>query len=272
LVKFSEGLAIGGENDRLAVILRRHMQFRRAVPPGPAATPESLYTALRLGDQAGAERPYVVCNFVSSADGKATSSGRTAALGGDGDRAVFHLLRTQVDAVLAGTGTLAVERYGALIRSEAMAAIRVREGRVPQPLATVVSRSGKVPFDIPLFAAPGARVALYAPAGTPVPADCGAQVTVHGLAPGEDPMPAVLGSLRHEHEVHSLLLEGGPILFNAMLADDLVDEMFLTLAPALVGGGELGITAGPALPEAIALRMVWALEWDGHLFLRYARA
>jgi riboflavin biosynthesis pyrimidine reductase len=247
------------------------MQFRRAVPPGPAASPESLYTGLRLGDRAGARRPYVVCNFVSSADGKATSSGRTAALGGDGDRTVFHLLRTQVDAVLAGTGTLAVERYGALVRQQAMAAIRRREARSSQPLAVVVSRSGEIPFDIPLFAAPEAKVALYAPAGTAVPEFVAAQVAVHRLPDDGDPLTAVLGSLRREHDVRSLLLEGGPILFNAMLAEDLVDEMFLTLAPALVGGGEMGITGGPSLPEAIALQLVWALEREGHLFVRYAR-
>jgi riboflavin biosynthesis pyrimidine reductase len=248
------------------------MEFRRAVPPGPAATPESLYTDLRLGDRAAAGRPYVISNFVASADGKATAAGRTAGLGGDADRVVFHLLRTQADAVLAGTGTLAVERYGALVRSEAMGAIRVREGRSPQPLAVVVSRSGEVPFDIPLFASPQARVALYAPAGTVVPAGCTAQVTMHELPAGEDPMPAVLSSVRREHGVRSLLLEGGPLLFNAMLADDLVDELFLTLAPALVGGAELGMTTGPALSEVIELRLVWALERDGHLFLRYARA
>jgi riboflavin biosynthesis pyrimidine reductase len=247
------------------------MQFRRAVPPGPAASAESLYTGLRLGDGAGARRPYVVCNFVSSADGKATSSGRTAALGGDGDRAIFHLLRTQVDALLVGTGTLAIERYGALVRQPAMAAIRRREARPSQPLAVVVSRSGEIPFDIPLFAAPEAKVALYAPAATAVPEFVAAQVAVHRLPDDGDPLTAVLGSLRREHDVRSLLLEGGPILFNAMLAEDLVDEMFLTLAPALVGGGEMGITGGPSLPEAIALQLVWALEREGHLFVRYAR-
>lgn len=247
------------------------MQFRRAVPPGPATSPENLYTGLRLGDRAGVERPYVVCNFVASADGKATSAGRTASLGGPGDRVVFHLLRTQVDAVLAGTGTLAVERYGALVRQETMATIRMREGRPPQPLAVVVSRSGQVPFDIPLFAAPEARVALYAPAGAAVPATCAASITVHELPAGDDPLPAMLRSLRREHEVRSLLLEGGPVLLNAMLADDYVDEMFLTLAPALVGGGERGITDGPAPPLPISLNLAWALEYEGHLFLRYTR-
>ena len=247
------------------------MEFRRAVFSSPAISAESLYTGLRLGDRAGAERPYVVCNFVSSADGKATSSGRTAALGGAGDRVVFHLLRTQVDAVLAGTATLAVERYGALVRQEAMAAIRAQEGLAPQPLAVVVSRSGQVPFDIPLMAASEARVVLYAPAGTAVPPECAAEITVHELPREADPLPAVLRSLRRDHAVRSLLLEGGPILLNAMLADDFVDELYLTLAPVLVGGGERGITDGPDLSRAIALNLVWALEHEGNLFLRYVR-
>lgn len=246
------------------------MDLRLAIPPGQAASAESLYTGLRLGDRAPAQRPYVVCNFVSSADGKATAAGRTAGLGGEGDRAVFHLLRTQADAILAGTGTLRVERYGRLVRSEAMLRTRRREGRPAQPVAVVISRSGQVPFEIPLFADPESRVVLYAPPGTPIPA-CAAEVTVQELVFDDGALARAMRSLRQDHGVHSLLCEGGPILFNAMLAEDLVDELFLTLAPTLVGGAELGITAGPALPSPMPLRLEWALERDGLLFLRYVR-
>lgn len=246
------------------------MLFQRAVPPGPATTPESCYTGMALAELAPAERPYVVCNFVATADGKATAKGKTALLGGEGDRVVFRLLRTQVDAVLAGTGTLAVERYGALARMPGMAEIRAAEGRVQQPLAVVISRSGEVPFDIPLFADARARVALYAPAHTTVPA-CTAEIVHHPLTDGSDGLGAVLGSLRQEHGVRSLLCEGGPALFGALLAEDLVDELFLTLAPALVGGGELGVTTGSPLPELLELRLIWALEYEGNLFLRYGR-
>jgi riboflavin biosynthesis pyrimidine reductase len=245
------------------------MELRRAIPPGEPASPETFYTGLRLADLAPAERPYTVSNFVSSADGKATAGGRTAALGGEGDRAVFHLLRTQADAVLAGTGTLRVERYGPLVRSAAMMKIRAGEGRPEQPLAVIISRSGQVPFEIPLFADPGSRVAIYAPSATTVPA-CAAEVTVHEFGPGGD-LSDALRSLRRDHGVRSLLFEGGPVMFNAMLAAGLVDELFLTLAPTLVGGAELGITAGPALVDAVPLRLHWALELDGQLFLRYGR-
>jgi riboflavin biosynthesis pyrimidine reductase len=247
------------------------MRFRRAVPPGPATTPEGLYTGLTLGDHARPDRPYLFCNFVSSADGKGTVSGRTAPLGGEGDRKVFHLLRTQADAVLVGTGTLRIERYGPLTRAPDLAEIRAREGRPPQPLAVIVSRTGRVPFEIPLFADPESRVALYAPPGTAVPADCPAKVIVHELPDGDRPLAEVLRSLRQEHDVRSLLCEGGPILFDALLLEGLVDELFLTLAPVLVGGEELGITAGPPLERPMALGLIWVLEYDGHLFLRYAR-
>jgi riboflavin-specific deaminase-like protein len=247
------------------------MLFQAALPPGPAGTPDTFYTGMHLGDAAPADRPHVVCNFVSSADGKASARGRTALLGGPGDREMFHLLRTQVDAIVAGTGTLRVERYGALAREPRFVDIRVAEGRAPQPLAVVISRSGDIPFEIPLFASPDSRVAVYTAAEIAVP-DTVAQATVHPLGAQAGELAVVLESLRREHGVRSLLCEGGPILFSALLAEDLVDELFLTLAPTIVGGNELGMTYGEPLPELISLRLVRALEYEGAMFLRYARA
>ncbi len=246
------------------------MLFQQAVPPGPPASPESLYTGLGLAELAPPERPYLVCNFVLSADGKATVDGRTAKLGGAGDRAAFHLLRTQVDAILAGTGTLRVERYGGLVREPSLAQIRLGEGREAQPLAIVISRSGDIPFDIPLFADPDSRVAVYTPPGIALPATR-AQLIAHELPAGPGQLGEVLRSLRQEHGVGSVLCEGGPVMFEALLAEDLVDELFLTLAPALVGGGERTITSGIALGAQLPVRLVWALEQDSHLLLRYAR-
>lgn len=246
------------------------MLFQRAVPPGPAIAPQDAYTGMDLAARAPADRPYVVCNFVATVDGKATAQGKTALLGGEADRTVFHLLRTQVDAILAGTGTLAVERYGLLVRDEGRAALREAEGRSPQPLAVVISRSGRIPYDIPLFADARARIALYVPPEAEVPGTAAA-VARHELPGPGGGLAAVLRSLRHEHGVGSLLCEGGPALFSAMLADDLVDELFLTVAAVIVGGTELGITTGAALTDMLPVRLVTALEHEGNLFLRYSR-
>ncbi len=245
------------------------MLLQRLLPPGAPVPPEDLYTDLDLPARAPAERPYVVCNFVASVDGKATVGGRSAGLSGETDRRAFHLLRTQVDAVLAGTGTLRAERYGALVRDPQLRALREREGRAPQPLAVVVSRSGDVPYDIPLFADPEMCVALYAPPRPERP-PCTAQIHEHEV-PAAGELAAMLRSLRAEHSVRALLCEGGPTLFDALLADDLVDELFLTLAPTLVGGGERGITAGLELPRPLDMHLEAALEGEGALLLRYAR-
>ena len=160
--------------------------------------------------------------------------------------------------MLAGTGTLRIERYGVLVRDQHLLEVRRAEGRASQPLAVAVSRSGDVPFDIPLFSDQRSRIALYVPAGTRVP-NCAAEVTTHAIPTAGGELWEVLRSLRRDHDIRSLLCEGGPVLFNAMLAQDLVDELFLTVAPALVGGDGFSITAG------VALHRPWPCGWSGHL-------
>jgi riboflavin biosynthesis pyrimidine reductase len=61
-----------------------------------------------------------------------------------------------------------------------------------------------------------------------------------------------------------VLAEGGPHLFGDLLAADLVDELALTLAPALAGGDPLRVVApGGTLGRATAVRHV--LEEDSSL-------
>jgi len=85
----------------------------------------SLFDDLDLASLAPSDRPYVVLNMVASVDGRATLDGRSAALGGPADKAVFFELRASVDAVLAGTGTLRAEGYGRLVRKPERIAQRV---------------------------------------------------------------------------------------------------------------------------------------------------
>src|SRR5918912_133860 len=86
---------------------------RRSVPLA------SAYAELDLAAHAeGLRRPYVVANMVVTADGRATLGGRTKEISSPADRELFHSLREQVDAVMAGTGTIALERYGRLVRDE----------------------------------------------------------------------------------------------------------------------------------------------------------
>ena len=231
-----------------------------------------LVAGLDLGSRAGKQRPCTIVNFISSADGRAAFHGRSGALGDEADHELFHGLREQADAVLAGTRTLRTERYGRLIGDPERRERRVQAGRSPEPLACVVTRSGDLPLDIPLFSEPDARIVVFSPAKQEL-SGCAAQIEVVVLDPGELTLTTALRRLRADFGVRSLLCEGGPTLFGAMLRERLVDELFLTLAPKLTGGGSSPtISSGPELTELAPLSLVWALEHSDSLYLRYAMA
>lgn len=244
------------------------MLLRRIHPePGEVEAAEAL-AGLALGDRAPADRPYVVCNMVASVDGRATIGGRSGPIGDDADRALFLALRTQADALLVGTRTLRAERYGRPVRSPELRAAREREGLSPAPPLVTVTRTLDLPLDIPLFQDPESTVLVYTSAeGDPGP--CPADVRVARLAPGELTPATVLRSLRADHDVRSVLCEGGPTLNAALLRDDALDELFLSLSPLLAGDpAALGLVEG-AIPATVGLELVCALERDGALFLRY---
>jgi riboflavin-specific deaminase-like protein len=247
------------------------MELRRLLPePATVAVPVDEL----IGDAVGrleppADRPYTLVNFVASADGHATVAGRSGGLGDDVDRAIFHSLREHVDAVLAGTGTLRVERYGRVLGRAERRERRVRRGQSPEPLAVVISRSGDIPEDIPLFHEPEAMIVVFTPVD--VGAECAAQLSVIRLDPGELTLTTVMRRLRTDFGIATLLCEGGPTMFGGLLREDLVDELFLTVAPKLVGGGHgPAVSSGPALPEPRPLRPIWLLEREGSLYVRYA--
>ncbi len=242
------------------------MQFTRLLPePGTLELAE-LRSALEF--QAHTERPYLVANFVSTADGRAAIDGRSAPLSDAGDRAMFHALRERVDAVLVGTGTLRAERYGPLIRDAEARERRKQSGLAEEPIACVVTRSGNLPTEIPLFSEPGGTVVVFA---QPANADLHEHVEVVELDPGELTLLTVMRRLRADYHVGSVLCEGGPTLFGSLLAEGVVDELFLTVSPKLAGGGRgPTISSGSGLPEPAELALRWVLEREQSLFLRYS--
>ena len=224
------------------------MEIRRLFPDAGTLEAARALDDLRLGDAAPDDRPYVVANMVSSADGRATLDGASAGLSGPADRALFHALRGQVDAVLAGTGTLRAERYRRLILQPERRDERHARGLAPNPLAVVLSRSGDLP-DIELLTDPEQPRAVFT---------------------GDDADPAsALRRVRQEHGVRSLLCEGGPTQLGSLFASGLVDELFLALSPVVVGGDGPRTVVGPAFHPPVTLELVHLLEHDDMLFTRY---
>ncbi len=244
--------------------------FRRLLPDPATVTAAEAVRVVAPAAAAPGDRPYVVLNMVSTADGRATLEGRAGPIGNRADRELFHQLRTRTDAVLVGAGTARVEAYRRLVRDPARRAQRERDGLSPDPLACIVTRTLDLPLDaVPLLRDPESTVVVLTSSDAEIQ---GAGARIHYLraAGGILDLRAMLGELRAHFGVRSILCEGGPTLNGALLAEGLVDELFLSLAPKLTGGvSPLTIVEGMTLPGTIDMELAWLLESEGHLFLRY---
>jgi riboflavin biosynthesis pyrimidine reductase len=177
-------------------------------------------------------------------------------------------LRTRVDAVMIGAGTMRAERYGRVVGDPAKRQQREREGLPHDPLMVLVSGSLDLPWDAPLFTEGQGRV-LIATASEEDPPETETSVRVFRQT-GDVDLADLFRFLRQERGVRSLLCEGGPRIHGQLVAGGLVDELFVTLAAKLGGG------VGPGLISELeegerGLEIGWMLSdpHSGELFGRY---
>ena len=238
--------------------------LRSLLPPGGPISAAEALDSLDLGTRAPQQRPYVALNMVESLDGHARRDGRSGGLSDASDRELFHRMRAQADAVMAGAGTVRAERYGPIVRDAELLTLRRSRGLAEQPLAVIVSRSLALDPELRLLADPGSHVVVLTGSTGMLP-PCAAQVDyLRGEALGP-----LLCELRTRFGVRLIVCEGGPTLNATLLAEGLVDELFLSIAPVLVGGEDPLKIVGPGAPP-VALELLWLLEQNGQLHARYA--
>ena len=165
-------------------------------------------------------RPHVTWKLAATLDGRsAAADGTSRWITGEAARAEVHALRSTVDAIVVGTGTV-------LADDPALTA-RYPDGseREHQPLRVVVGYR-----DVP----PG--FALAAPD------------VLHLRTHDPDVVLAAL----HDRGVVDVLLEGGPRLAGAFVGAHRVDRVLAYLAPALLGAGPSALAdAGVGTIDAI---------------------
>lgn len=235
------------------------------------ATVEAAYAdlATRRRD----DRPYVVVNMVASADGAISVEGRTKALSTEADHHVFHYLRSLADVILVGAQTVRAEGYGPPRISEARQAERVGRGQAPVPRIAVVTGSLDLDWGSKLFTASPTRPLVVTTESAEVPDEARAVADVVVAGASRVSMPAALQALGG-HGVATVLCEGGPTLNGVLAADDLIDELCLTVYPALVGGDVgTGILGHTHLDDLLPMALVHAFGGDDtdELLLRFRR-
>ncbi|KAA0116229.1 pyrimidine reductase family protein [Mycolicibacterium sp. P9-22] len=218
---------------------------------------------------------WVRANFISSLDGAATADGRSGALGGAGDRAVFRLMRELADVVVVGAGTVRVETYSGAQLGVAERQRRCARGQHEVPPIAIVTRSADLDHGLPVFTQTEVPPLLLTTRDTA--ADARARYA--GLAEVYDCSGADTGGVDLGAALRTLaglglirvLAEGGPSLLGTFIADGLLDELCLTIAPTVVGGGSKRIADGHRELITRLRRRHVLTDDDGYLYTRYSR-
>ncbi|WP_129671588.1 dihydrofolate reductase family protein [Candidatus Chloroploca sp. Khr17] len=240
-----------------------------------------------------AERPYTFTNFVVSQDGRISFDEPHRSGGGEVSRHAPHdvwlmaLIRARADAILTGGGTLRAagrhrwtpwETFPAA--EVELAALRAAEGRQPLPLLVVISGRGDLPATAPALHVPGQPLLIATTAAgaervrAALPDHPNLTIVV---APGERvDLAPLLRSLRVDHGITTLLSEGGARVYGELLRDRLIDEVFTTLSPIIVGNRVPPAPPRTSLVEGTAfspddpprLHLVSLRRFEDYLFQR----
>ncbi|MFM8526018.1 MAG: RibD family protein [Cyanobacteriota bacterium] len=204
-----------------------------------------------------------------SLDGRlAPPAGGAAQLGGRGDRRALEEALAWAAGCLIGAETLRRHGSTCLIRHPDLLERRGLRGLGPQPVAVVVSRTGRWATELPFFTQPLPRWWLQgqSPSGDLPP-----------QAPGFErclPLrswPEAITALA-QAGLQRLVLLGGACLAQELLAEALVDELQLTLVPRLLGGAHSWVPPGSGpLPGGDWQLLEQRDLGEGELLLRYRR-
>jgi riboflavin biosynthesis pyrimidine reductase len=253
------------------------MSMRQLLPvPADQIDPVAAYES-DVREPPGDQRPWILLNMITSADGATAVEGRAGGLGGPVDTRVLSLLRNVADVVLVGAATVRAEGYAPHRPSESARFRRAARGQRPAAAFAVVSASLDLDATGPLFteAAPDSRTIVFCPEAADPERRAELEAVAVVVTAGDttvDIRRAIDELWRRGARI--VLCEGGPTLNGVLLDENLIDELCLTVSPRLAGGPARRVVhTSLAPPSPIPLRLERVLEADdGFLFLRYVRA
>jgi riboflavin-specific deaminase-like protein len=207
------------------------------------------------------QRPRVILNFAMTIDGKVstaklTPSGFTSAF----DKHRLLEIRSLADALMVGKNTLQIDQMSMGLPDEALRRARVQRGQSAYPIRVVISNSGNLSIHLKIFDHRFSPIVIYSTTRMPenIQTELRTKSELHLSTNDRLNLREVLNDLYETRQVRTLVCEGGPQLARALAELDAVDELFLTIAPLLLGGtgapGLLG-TPGSFLPSSRVYRI-----------------
>jgi 5-amino-6-(5-phosphoribosylamino)uracil reductase len=199
-------------------------------------------------------RPHTTVVLAMSADGKIADFRRSPARFGSGsDKAHLEKQIAAADAVLLGAGTIRAYGTTLTVSQPILLQHRIKEGKPPQPLHIVLTQSAAIHPEIKFFQQPIERWLLTTTMGADAWAKtqqtrptreltalqgCPAkfdQILIFDTPTGNVDLSAALSHLR-SLDIKRLAVLGGGELVASLLQLDLIDELWLTVCPLILGG------------------------------------
>ena len=199
-------------------------------------------------------RPHITVVLAMSADGKIADFRRSPArFGSKMDKAHLEKQIAASDAVLFGAGTLAAYGTTLNISDQTLVQLRAQGGKPPQPAHIVITHSANLNPEIKFFKQPVRRWLLTTTAGAlswkgrlqTLHSTLGTeareylpefeQILVFETPTREIDIPAALKHLATLHITRLVVLGGGELVAS-LLGLDLIDELWLTICPLILGG------------------------------------
>lgn len=209
-----------------------------------------------------------------SADGKISTHRReTFSLGSPEDRHLMDVLRARADAVIIGAGTLKVDGWAIRVRDREVRKRRASRGRPPHPLNVVLTTALDLPAKTQFLADPRTEKLIITTRSAPPAriARFGKSAGIHVLPHKRIRARAALDVLA-ARGVRRVLLEGGGELNFSFFAANLVDEIYITVTPRILGGADAPtVVDGKGFLESAHPRLELAScrRRGNEVFLRY---
>lgn len=215
-------------------------------------------------------------NMIASLDGGATDEGKAGGLAGPGDRAVFSLMRHAADVILVGATTVRVENYSGAQLPVAAREARRRRGQAEVPPIAVITRSGNLDPSARLFTRTEVPPMILTTNRFHDDArrrlGSVAEVIDASASEPDSVDAATVLKILADRGLYRVLTEGGPLFLGTLIEDGLLDELCLTVAPILVGGGSKRIVTGLGNVHTTMRRTHVLTDAEGYLYSRYVRA
>jgi riboflavin-specific deaminase-like protein len=225
----------------------------------------------------GANRPFVFLNVAMTADGKlAPATRRYEPFGSRRDARLLYELRARADAIICGARTVHPQPTTLGPGGPQYRRLRLRRGLSEYPVRIIVSGSGSVDPRAVIFQHRFSPIVIL----TTQRASERRLARLRGLVDatlvcGRDQIhwPRALGWLRQRWGLGTLLCEGGGELNGALFEAGVVDEVFVTICPLVLGGCHAPTLADGkgalTLSGATQLRLLSRRRVGSDIFLRY---